>query len=113
MRVNLDQLTAEELQGLLIDIEHEIKSRDRVDVDETVNQIHSLAESVGLTADELLDFVQSRGKGKGKAPKYCHPNDPTLTWSGRGKRPKWFAALIEQGVDPESLLVKPNGTRQN
>jgi DNA-binding protein H-NS len=41
------------------------------------------------------------------APKFRHPDDPNLTWSGRGKTPLWVKALMEAGqidrarVDPK------------
>ena len=28
---------------------------------------------------------------------YCHPDDPTLTWTGKGKQPDWVTALYATG----------------
>jgi DNA-binding protein H-NS len=39
------------------------------------------------------------------APKYQHPADPTLTWSGQGRPPRWFREQIDKGHDPSKLLV--------
>ena len=38
------------------------------------------------------------------APKYqdAHGN----TWSGRGKRPRWFDAALRSGKTPEDLLIR-------
>jgi DNA-binding protein H-NS len=30
-------------------------------------------------------------------PKYCNPQAPSQTWSGRGKRPRWLVAALETG----------------
>jgi len=39
------------------------------------------------------------------APKYQHPADPTLTWSGQGRPPGWFREQLEKGNEPSKLLV--------
>ena len=31
------------------------------------------------------------------APKYRNPADPSQTWSGRGRQPRWFKAAIRKG----------------
>jgi DNA-binding protein H-NS len=31
------------------------------------------------------------------SPKYRNPNQPSKTWSGRGKRPRWLAAALKSG----------------
>ncbi|MBD1203632.1 MAG: H-NS histone family protein [Rhodobacteraceae bacterium] len=28
-------------------------------------------------------------------PRFHHPDDPTITWSGRGRRPAWAAQAVE------------------
>jgi DNA-binding protein H-NS len=30
-------------------------------------------------------------------PKYRNPDDPTETWAGRGKRPRWLAKQLRSG----------------
>lgn len=50
--------------------------------------------------------ASSKLSGKKVAPKYRSPNDANLTWTGRGVSPKWFAALIEQGMTRDQLLIK-------
>lgn len=47
-----------------------------------------------FSGDELQEFgdnVVSLAKHKSKvAPKWRHKRDPNLTWSGRGRKPKWI-----------------------
>lgn len=35
--------------------------------------------------------------------KYRNPADHADTWSGRGRKPRWFEATMAAGVDPEDL----------
>jgi DNA-binding protein H-NS len=30
-------------------------------------------------------------------PKYRNPNEPSETWSGRGKQPRWLVAALKSG----------------
>ncbi len=30
-------------------------------------------------------------------PKYCNPQTPSETWSGRGKQPRWLVAALKSG----------------
>jgi DNA-binding protein H-NS len=42
-------------------------------------------------------------------PKYRNPLAPSQTWSGRGKRPRWFVAALETGHRPDDLKIDRDG----
>ncbi|MGF1527280.1 MAG: H-NS family nucleoid-associated regulatory protein [Candidatus Competibacterales bacterium] len=103
-KINLDDLTSEELRELHRDIEKEIQLRHKEDVHEAVDKIQKLAEEVGMPVEKLLELSKTGLKPKG-SPKYQNPANPKQTWTGKGKRPNWFKELIAQGVDPATLLI--------
>jgi DNA-binding protein H-NS len=39
-------------------------------------------------------------------PKYQNPDEPSETWSGRGKRPRWLAAALKIGHRIEEFAIK-------
>jgi DNA-binding protein H-NS len=39
------------------------------------------------------------------SPKYRNPKNPTETWSGRGKQPRWLGALIRAGRRLDDFLI--------
>ena len=39
------------------------------------------------------------------AAKYLHPENPSLTWSGRGRKPLGFVAALDAGKTPEDLAI--------
>ena len=43
--------------------------------------------------------------GHSPLAKYRHPENAALTWSGRGRKPQWFADHINAGKDPSALAV--------
>ncbi|MGO4222686.1 H-NS family nucleoid-associated regulatory protein [Lysobacter sp. TAF61] len=40
------------------------------------------------------------------APKYRNPASPTETWTGRGKQPRWLAALTATGRHLDEFLIR-------
>ena len=39
--------------------------------------------------------------------KYRNPDNPSQTWSGRGKAPRWMDEKLKAGVSREDLLIAP------
>lgn len=63
----------------------------------------ALAKEHGYSLSELLEATGKKGT-KG-APKYAHPENPTQTWTGRGRKPKWVEAHLSSGGDLEELAI--------
>ncbi|WP_024516245.1 H-NS histone family protein [Bradyrhizobium sp. Tv2a-2] len=38
-------------------------------------------------------------------PKYQNPENPTETWSGRGKKPRWVSAALNSGHQIDEFLI--------
>jgi len=45
-----------------------------------------------------VQFVTQAQKAPKGEPRYRDPANPFNTWSGRGKRPDWLRAYLEQGA---------------
>lgn len=68
-------------------------------------KINALVKAEGLALDEVFGRPV-RGKARGKVkPKFRNPADATQTWSGRGKRPRWFHAALAAGKKEKDLLI--------
>jgi DNA-binding protein H-NS len=39
------------------------------------------------------------------SPKYRNPEQPSETWSGRGKRPRWLTAALSAGHTIEEFII--------
>ena len=66
--------------------------------------VDKLVEIAGVTPGQLFARLYPPAP---IPPKYAHPNNPALTWSGRGKAPKWLTDLQAQGGPLEAFLVAP------
>jgi DNA-binding protein H-NS len=38
-------------------------------------------------------------------PKFQNPQEPSKTWSGRGKQPRWFGQLLDAGKSLDELRI--------
>lgn len=66
-------------------------------------KVHALIKAEGFTFDELFGATRKvRAKVK---PKYRNPADKNATWSGRGKRPRWFVDALAAGKKEKDLLI--------
>jgi DNA-binding protein H-NS len=108
---DLSKLSIEELETLVKDAQAEITARREAERERVLGQMRELAATLGLTLEDVGRLERGKG-GAGKAaasgsvaPKYRHPSDPNLTWSGRGKRPTWIAEALAAGKSLEDLAV--------
>jgi hypothetical protein len=56
-----------------------------------------MAKAEGVALDELFLGRGGSSKGYKVAAKYRDPANPTQTWLGRGRQPRWYAAAIKAG----------------
>ncbi len=62
-------------------------------------------EAAGKTKAGKRKAKAAKGAVKVK-PKYRSPADGKLTWSGRGRMPKWAAEWVESGRSLDELLIQ-------
>ncbi len=104
--IDLSKLSIEELEGLAKDIETEINSRREAERERVLSQMRELAASIGTTPEELFRRTGRVIVEKVVAVKYRHPDNPALTWSGRGKRPQWVVEALASGKTLADLAAE-------
>ena len=102
--INLHDLSIQELQALSRDIEGELKRRGDEERKKVLAQMKELAASVDMTLEDVIAYSSTK-KTKGE-PKYQNPENPRQTWTGRGKRPSWIKAALEQGKSLDELRIE-------
>ena len=110
--VDLSKLSLDELDSLAKEVQAELVVRREAERESVLNQMRELAGSLGLTLEDVVKLERGKGGrgGRGAAaavvqPKYRHPEDSSLTWSGRGKRPKWLAEALASGKGLEDFAI--------
>ena len=98
----------EQLLEHRIKIDGEIKERQQNEIASLKQKATTLASALGIPITELFGISMAperKEKKKREAkPKYKHPTEP-LTWSGRGKHPKWMKELVDAGADKADFLI--------
>jgi len=56
-------------------------------------------------ADGPKDVSRARRPYPRVFPKYRNPLQPSETWSGRGKQPRWVGAQLRRGKKLDDLLI--------
>lgn len=101
---NLNDLSLPELRDLQKAIVKAIANFEVWQKAEARNKLAILAHELGYTFDELAALDGGKRKRAPSTTIYRHPENPTITWSGRGRKPAWYIAHVEAGGDPEALL---------
>lgn len=73
-------------------IETEILTRAAEELMQIEKRKQMLEQMLG-SSDRVLDapeIAMKRRRESINPPKYCNPDNPTITWTGRGKAPSWF-----------------------
>jgi DNA-binding protein H-NS len=103
-RVSLNDLWAfhEQICAVLV---KKITEKDR----RLQQRLDELGRSVG---DRSTDLPQRRPYPKVE-PKFRNPEDPSITWSGRGKHPRWVDDLLAAGRAMDDFRIKKPLSRKN
>ena len=100
--IDLHQLDREALVRLRKDVDRALQSYDRRKREDALREMEAVAQKHGLSLKEL---VQARGTRSVQPPKFRHPKNPALTWTGRGRQPGWYKEAIDAGASLEDLKI--------
>ncbi len=111
MEKSLDKMDKDELRdalkgakSMVKDIEKAIAGFDDRRKAEVRADLESKAKEAGFSLDDFLGGKSRGGRGAKRGdPKYRHPANEAITWTGKGRQPAWFKEHVEAGGDPEEL----------
>lgn len=104
MDINLNSLSLKELKDLQSQVAKAVSSFEDRKKKAALVEIEEIARSKGFTLAELTGISIVRKRAPATA-KYANPADATDTWSGRGRKPRWFVAALNAGKRPEDLAI--------
>ena len=105
MTMDLSKLSLGELKKLQQDIDVLISNHGKEAVVKARKDILTIAQSVGLTVDQLLNGKPAKAVKKVTA-QYQNPKNTAEQWTGRGRKPRWIIEAIESGAKLEDLKTK-------
>ena len=118
MSIDLRNLSAKELATLITKArEQQTRLAKRTPIAKVRGRILKFAKAEGYTIEELFGGAAKKSAparkatrpaasaGRKIAPKYRNPANRKETWTGRGRQPRWLAALVAKGKKPEDFLI--------
>ncbi|MGR3322284.1 MAG: H-NS histone family protein [Pseudooceanicola sp.] len=104
MAIDLDKMSLEELKKLRKDADNAIRTyQDR----ERKKALVALEEKAAEMGFSLSELTGPGGKSRKVHPaKYRHPDDATMTWSGRGRQPGWIKEILASGGNLDDYLIR-------
>ena len=101
---NLEATSLKELRQLQKDLAKAISTYEDRHKAEARTKLEAIAKEIGYSLAELIGIEVKATRAPAVA-KYRHPENAALTWSGRGRKPHWFADHVNAGKDPAELAV--------
>ncbi|WP_120631523.1 H-NS family nucleoid-associated regulatory protein [Ruegeria sp. EL01] len=101
---DLDKMSVAQLRDLQTDISKALKAAETRDRKAALDAARAVALEKGFTLEELMGGAAKPRKAPAAA-KYRHPENPSLTWSGRGRQPAWFKEAVLGGANPDDLVI--------
>ncbi|MCQ0969537.1 H-NS histone family protein [Paracoccus sp. TK19116] len=103
MDIDFGKLSLEEMRTLRDQLDRAINSYEGRKRREALKAIEDVAREHGYRLGDLTGGGAVRGGPV--APKYANPADPTMTWTGRGRKPRWVQENLKQGKQLEDLAI--------
>jgi DNA-binding protein H-NS len=117
---NLDAMSIDEMWQLHEDVIRALSTRLTSEKRELEKRLAQLRLEKGemLRSDPVNRNLKKGASGQRRQypkvfPKYRNPNDPSETWSGRGKKPRWLTAALKAGHPIEDFVISNSERDKN
>ncbi|MEZ5798658.1 MAG: H-NS histone family protein [Paracoccaceae bacterium] len=104
MNIDLDSLSLKELKDLQSRVAKSIAGFEDRKKKEALVALEEKARDMGFSLAELTGAAPTRKRAPAVA-KYRNPANSGDTWTGRGRKPRWFEAALKAGKKPEDMAI--------
>lgn len=104
MNIDLDALSLKDLKDLRNKVTQAIEDFHDRKKQQARAEVEERARELGFKLADLVDAAPAR-KRKPAAAKYANPADPSQTWTGRGRKPRWAEAALKAGKTLADLAI--------
>jgi DNA-binding protein H-NS len=102
-----------ELLKIKKNVESEVKSRQTHEVEELRAKVTEVAQTLGISAEELLRLPSAPARRAARKTKHVRGKQPAMyrgpggeEWSGRGPAPRWMKPLLSKGKTKADFLIR-------
>lgn len=104
-QISLSKLSDKELQKLQNDVGKAITERAATKRNEALAAAMAEAKKHGFSLQDLVGGSKGRKTKAPSPPKYKHPENPEVTWTGRGRQPAWIKDALARGEALEKFAI--------
>ena len=116
-KLDLDAMSTDEMWQLHIEIGRFLSVRLNSEKRELEKRLARLRRENEIPQMEAEIVGQNPSRERRKyprvLPKYQNPNEPSETWSGRGKQPRWLTAALKTGHTIEEFVISNIGVEKD
>ncbi|WP_299602570.1 H-NS histone family protein [uncultured Tateyamaria sp.] len=106
-KINLEKMSLKELSQLRSDVGAAIIVARKTERKDALAAAQKAAAEFGFTLAELMDGSKKPKRvGAPSQPKYQHPENPSVTWTGKGRQPGWIKDGLASGKALKDYLIK-------
>ncbi|TWI33333.1 H-NS family nucleoid-associated regulatory protein [Paracoccus sulfuroxidans] len=102
MNIDIDAMSLRELRDMRNKLDKAISTYEERRRREALAAAEHAVREFGFNLSELTGGKAGRSK---VAPKYAHPEDASLTWTGRGRKPRWIQEHLDAGKSLDDLEI--------
>ena len=104
MSNNLGSMSLKELKDLQSQVAKAIAGFEDRKKKQAIAELEEKAREMGYSWAEITGSALTR-KRTAAVAKYANPVNTSETWSGRGRKPRWFVAALASGKKPEQMAI--------
>jgi len=113
MSIDLKSMTRKELEKLKVSVERELARTIERDKKAALVAAQKAAREHGFDLGDIAKAEKPAKKARpAKAkkavaakPKYRHPENPEVTWTGKGRQPNWIKEAEAAGQSRDDFLI--------
>ena len=109
MAIDIKNLNHNQLNDLIQKAQLRQNELQKERITRVREKVYALLKAEDVSFEEAFGAggnVRGKRRGTGTvAPKYRNPANPDETWSGRGKRPRWFNEALKAGKKEKDLAI--------
>lgn len=105
-KIDLNAMSIQDLTILAKDVEKAIEKKSADNLKQARVAAEAAAKKYGLSLSEVLGTTKTpKAKSNKLPPKFRHPENPDVTWSGKGRQPGWYREAISAGKTADELAI--------
>lgn len=104
-KINLDKMSRQDLLQLHKDVGKALEEREKTARRDALAAVQEAAKTHGFSLNDLVGAGQKVASKATNPPKYRHPENPDLAWTGKGRQPGWIKVGLAEGKSLEDYAI--------